>query len=168
MERKEYDYVNPEHYKGFSKEVIDMMVDIWGKRAVSTYCEINSFKYRMRVGNKPDQPVTRDLKKAKWYIDKSRELREVKPALKEAVEKAEGLNSSHSLSEVFTESVKESKMRMDTLLQKEKIFDLISEKLRKYQNMNPSDVSEDDVIFYTRLHNFLAQFAVEEFKKEEE
>lgn len=71
----EYDHINPNHYKG-SKEVIEMMVDIWGNEKVSTYCEINAFKYRMRLGKKPDQPVERDLEKAKWYEAKAKELRE--------------------------------------------------------------------------------------------
>lgn len=71
---EEYDYVNPNHYKNFSKEAIDMMIDIWGKEAVATYCEINAFKYKIRVGDKPDQPIERDLKKAKWYLNKAKEL----------------------------------------------------------------------------------------------
>lgn len=73
---KGYDYINPNHYKGtFSKEVIDMMVDVWGKEKVADYCEINAFKYRMRLGNKPDQPIERDYEKAKWYENKAKELR---------------------------------------------------------------------------------------------
>ena len=76
MEIKEnYDYVNPSHYKGFSKEVIDMMVDIWGKETVAIHCEITAFKYRMRSGTKPDQPIERDLKKAIWYLNKAKELK---------------------------------------------------------------------------------------------
>lgn len=70
-----YDYINPNHYKTFSKEVIDMMVDIWGKQKVADYCEINAFKYRMRLGNKPEQPIERDLDKAKWYENKALELK---------------------------------------------------------------------------------------------
>lgn len=70
----DYDHINPSHYKG-SKEVIEMMVDIWGKEKVSTYCEINAFKYRMRLGKKPDQPIERDLGKARWYEEKAKALR---------------------------------------------------------------------------------------------
>jgi hypothetical protein len=72
---KTYDYINPSHYKGFSKEVIDMMVDVWGKENVATHCEITAFKYRMRLGTKPDQPIERDLEKANWYLNKAKELR---------------------------------------------------------------------------------------------
>ena len=70
-----YDHINPSHYKQSGKEVIDMMVDIWGKDAIATHCEITAFKYRMRLGNKPDQPIERDLEKAKWYENKAKELK---------------------------------------------------------------------------------------------
>jgi hypothetical protein len=74
MSDNSYDYINPQHYQNSSKEVIDMMVDIWGPRAVSLHCEMCAFKYRMRLGSKPDQPIERDLNKAKWYEDKRKEL----------------------------------------------------------------------------------------------
>ena len=45
---KEYDFINPNHYKQGSKEVIEMMEAIWGKESLGVYCEINAFKYRMR------------------------------------------------------------------------------------------------------------------------
>jgi len=70
-----YDHINPSHYKQSGREVIDMMVDIWGKKAVAVHCEITAFKYRMRLGNKPDQPIERDLEKAKWYEAKAKELK---------------------------------------------------------------------------------------------
>ena len=72
---KEYDYINPNHYKQFSKETIDMMVSIWGKEAVATHCEITAFKYKRRVGSKPEQPIERDMEKANWYLNKAKELR---------------------------------------------------------------------------------------------
>lgn len=74
-EVKPYDYINPNHYKQGSKEVIEMMQDIWGKEKLIAYCEMNSFKYRMRAGLKPEQSVQRDLEKAKWYEDKANRLR---------------------------------------------------------------------------------------------
>lgn len=73
---KNYDYINPKHYKSGSKEIIEMMVDIWGAEAVALHCEMCAFKYRMRLGKKPDQPIDRDLEKAKWYESKAKELRE--------------------------------------------------------------------------------------------
>jgi hypothetical protein len=74
-EIKEYDYINPNHYKQGDKEVIEMMVDIWGAEDVAKYCSMNAFKYRMRMGFKPNQPVEQELKKATWYEDKAKELR---------------------------------------------------------------------------------------------
>jgi hypothetical protein len=71
-----YDYINPSHYKSYNKEVIDMMVDIWGKENVAMYCEITAYKYRMRMGLKPDQPIDRDIEKEKWYLNKAQELRQ--------------------------------------------------------------------------------------------
>lgn len=74
-EVKKYDYINPNHYKQGGKEVIEMMVDIWGAEDVAKYCEMNAFKYRMRMGLKPNQPVEQELEKAKWYENKVKELR---------------------------------------------------------------------------------------------
>ena len=69
-----YDYINPEHYKTLNKEVWQMMVDIWGKDAFKLHCQMCAFKYRMRLGNKPNQPIDQDLKKAHWYEQKIKEL----------------------------------------------------------------------------------------------
>ena len=73
-----YDYINPNHYKQSGKEVIDMMIAIWGKEAIAIHCEITAFKYRMRLGLKPDQPIERDLEKAKWYEAKAKKLKDMK------------------------------------------------------------------------------------------
>lgn len=72
---EEYDFVNPDHYKQFSIETIDMMVAIWGKEATALHCEMCAFKYRIRMGVKPDQPIERDLEKVNWYMAKAKELR---------------------------------------------------------------------------------------------
>jgi hypothetical protein len=72
---KAYDYINPDHYKRGGKETIDKMVDIWGAENVAIHCEITAFKYMERLGAKPDQPIERDLAKARWYINKAEELR---------------------------------------------------------------------------------------------
>jgi len=69
-----YDHINPSHYKRYSEEVIDMMIKIYGKEKVAIYCELNAFKYRMRAGTKPDQPIERDLEKENWYLNKKKEL----------------------------------------------------------------------------------------------
>ncbi len=72
------DKINPNHYKKFSIETIDMMVAIWGKEAVAIHCEITAFKYKMRAGYKFTEAVKDDFEKAKWYLDKAKELRNEK------------------------------------------------------------------------------------------
>lgn len=69
-----YNHITPDHYKG-EKEVWERMIDIWGVDAFITFCEMNAFKYHMRMGKKPDQPVHRDLAKAQWYLDKAQECK---------------------------------------------------------------------------------------------
>jgi len=67
------DNTNPAHYKTQDKETWEMMVDIWGEDAFLTFCKLNAFKYRMRAGVKTEDP-TEDIKKAKWYEAKIKEL----------------------------------------------------------------------------------------------
>lgn len=74
---KAYDHINPDHYKQNSVEVIDMMIRVWGLKKVISHCEITAFKYRMRLGSKPGQPIDRDYEKAVWYENKAKELREL-------------------------------------------------------------------------------------------
>ena len=72
------DYENvehPRHYNHYSSETIDMMVSIWGKEKVADWCEITAFKYRMRMGTKPNNSIEQDLKKEQWYLNKAKELR---------------------------------------------------------------------------------------------
>jgi hypothetical protein len=56
-------------------ECIAMMEMIWGVEATALWCEMTAFKYRMRLGNKPDNPVDQDLAKEAWYLVKAKELR---------------------------------------------------------------------------------------------
>lgn len=65
---------HPKHYNSYDKEVIDMMIDIWGPEETATFCKLNAFKYRMRMGTKPNNPFEQDLKKEQWYINKYHEL----------------------------------------------------------------------------------------------
>lgn len=78
VNRKEdsYDYINPTHYLLGGKETFDMMVQIWGTEKAIAHCEMCAFKYQMRLGKKPGQPVERDMAKIKWYEDKAKELKE--------------------------------------------------------------------------------------------
>lgn len=75
MTNNDYDYINPSHYKVGGKEVYEMMIDVWGKEKYIAYCEMNAFKYRMRLGHKPDQPIERDLNKARWYEEMAYKLK---------------------------------------------------------------------------------------------
>lgn len=70
-----YDFVNPSHYKKFEKETYEMMIAIWGEDAYIKHCEMCAFKYKLRAGEKPDQPVERDLEKANWYLEMANKLR---------------------------------------------------------------------------------------------
>lgn len=71
-----YENVNhPNHYNTYDVEVIDMMERIWGPEKTAIFCELNAFKYRMRMGTKPTSPVSEDLDKEMWYLEKFQELK---------------------------------------------------------------------------------------------
>jgi len=72
---EKYDYINPSHYKRYPKESIDMIEDIFGIEKTIDFCIINAFKYRMRMGTKPEEPIERDLEKEIWYLNKAKELK---------------------------------------------------------------------------------------------
>jgi len=57
---------NPSHYNAYSVETIEMMVRVFGAEEVAIFCEINAFKYRMRMGLKDD--INQDFKKEQWYL----------------------------------------------------------------------------------------------------
>ncbi len=66
------DAVNPDHYKSStSLECIEAMEIIFGINAVIDFCVCNAWKYIWRWKNKNG---TEDLDKAKWYIDRARDL----------------------------------------------------------------------------------------------
>ena len=72
----EYEMVNhPSHYNQYDIEVIDMIIKIWGPEAAALWCEITAFKYRMRMGTKPDNSIEQDIKKEQWYLNKAKEIR---------------------------------------------------------------------------------------------
>lgn len=72
---KPYDFINPNHYKKMSVETIDMMERIYGPAQTADYCELTAFKYRMRIGLKPTEPVDRDMEKIRWYEGRCEQLR---------------------------------------------------------------------------------------------
>jgi len=71
-----YEYVNhPSHYNSSSIETIEKMRRIWGNEQTALWCEMTAFKYRDRIGNKPDNSNDQEVGKIKWYENKARELR---------------------------------------------------------------------------------------------
>ncbi len=69
------DKINPNYYKDNTKEVYEMMIDVWGVEGFILHCEMCAFKYRMRLGKKKGNPPEQDLEKALWYENKAKELR---------------------------------------------------------------------------------------------
>ena len=76
-EKKEYEEVNhPDHYNQYDVEVIDMMERVFGTLETAIFCKLNAYKYRQRMGNKPGQDLFKDLAKEKWYLAKTKELKD--------------------------------------------------------------------------------------------
>jgi hypothetical protein len=74
--KDKYEMVNhPSHYNNYSVEVIAMMKGIWGAEKTALWCEMTAFKYRMRMGTKPENPIMQDLEKEKWYLNEAKKLR---------------------------------------------------------------------------------------------
>lgn len=65
---------HPQHYNNYEYEVIEMMRKIYGDEKTAIFCELNAFKYRMRMGTKPTSPIDEDLKKEQWYLKKKKEI----------------------------------------------------------------------------------------------
>lgn len=70
---------NASHYSDQRINVIRMLEVIWGTHATMTFCEMNAFKYRMRMGKK-DNPE-QELIKIDWYEKMAKYLREKYNAL---------------------------------------------------------------------------------------
>lgn len=72
-ERKEQ--VNhPSHYNNYSVEVLEMMRRIYGDEKVAIFCELNAFKYRMRMGTKDDNDIKQDFDKEQFYLNYKKKL----------------------------------------------------------------------------------------------
>lgn len=77
-EEEKYEMVNhPTHYNSSSVETIEKMRRIWGNEATALWCEMTAFKYRDRIGNKPDNPIEQEVGKIQWYEKKAKELRNI-------------------------------------------------------------------------------------------
>ena len=70
------DAINPDHYRKYPIDIIDMMVAIFGIDKTISHCVMTAFKYRMRLGHKDD--VKQEMAKEQWYLDKAKELEKLK------------------------------------------------------------------------------------------
>lgn len=76
VETTNYEMVeHPSHYNKYDVEVIEMMRRIWGNEAVAIWCKLTAFKYRMRLGEKPDNSIKQDLNKEKFLLDYAKNLK---------------------------------------------------------------------------------------------
>lgn len=67
----EQDAINPQHYKNCSIECIDAMMMAFGTDWVYKHCILTAWKYMWRYQNKNG---LEDIKKARWYIEKAKEI----------------------------------------------------------------------------------------------
>ena len=66
---------SPSHYNQQTQETWAMMIKLYGLQKFLAFCELNSFKYRMRAGLKPGSDIQEDIEKARWYENKMQELK---------------------------------------------------------------------------------------------
>jgi len=77
---------NAAHYMTDRINDIVKMERIFGTKAAMSFCELTEFKYRMRVGKKPGQPIEQELIKAGWYSRMAKILQDKLGTNKEVVE----------------------------------------------------------------------------------
>jgi hypothetical protein len=80
-----------------------MMVAIWGLDEAISFCKLNAFKYKMRVGTKPNETIDQDLKKEKWYLDKMNELMELR-----ILTTSMGIDAIEAINNISKRSLKEA------------------------------------------------------------
>lgn len=56
---------NAKHYSDNRINMVRMLDSIWGTETTMKFCEMNAFKYRMRLGKKDDPSL--EMSKIKWY-----------------------------------------------------------------------------------------------------
>lgn len=62
---------HPSHYNKGKYECLEVMIDVFGKEAVQTFCLLNAFKYVWRSKQKNGME---DIQKANFYLKKYEEL----------------------------------------------------------------------------------------------
>jgi hypothetical protein len=73
----QYEFVNsPAHYvQDDGRETWERMLDFWTLEEVALWCDMTVFKYRDRLGKKPNENIEREQGKIDWYTNKANELR---------------------------------------------------------------------------------------------
>lgn len=75
LKSETYDYINPDHYKqDDGKQTWERMIEEYGKFKTAIFCELSAFKYRDRMGRKPNENIEREKGKIEWYDKKALEL----------------------------------------------------------------------------------------------
>jgi len=74
---KQYDYVNPNHYKDFfGAEAIDMFEKLSSKEEFVGYLKLTYLKYATRLfAGKPGEDEQRTLEKMRWFWNKYQEIK---------------------------------------------------------------------------------------------
>ena len=66
---EKYEMVNePSHYGKYGKQTVDIMDDIWKPFLTAMWCKMTAFKYRMRMGEKPENPIQQEIDKEIKYL----------------------------------------------------------------------------------------------------
>lgn len=58
---------NGAHWRAERVETVVLMEHAFGTVALTYFCEMNAFKYRLRAGKKKGQSIEQEIKKANWY-----------------------------------------------------------------------------------------------------
>ena len=77
---------HPNHYKSDRFECIEVMEEVFGQKAVESFCICNAFKYLYRHKLKGGME---DLQKARWYLDRVISTREEHEDIPEGVDELE-------------------------------------------------------------------------------
>lgn len=66
--------IMPNHYHKGGVDVIAFITPKISKEEMQGFYRVNALKYLTRAGNKEGEPITQDLGKALYYLDRWKEL----------------------------------------------------------------------------------------------
>ena len=77
MKDNTYDHIKPTHHNldFMPVETIEAMKRVYGLEETISFCNMNIFKYKLRLGEKPTEPIDRELSKIKRYKEIIKELK---------------------------------------------------------------------------------------------